>query len=367
MKRLALVAASVAFAVALAGCAHPFIPATVLANAHKTTAKSVKPLLGVDVYGAADYPAAATTIYGSRVLPYLGTGLKAQAVGLMWNICTASNHSNSVHACKSDSEAGTGTMSPADIRILARMARKDGLQVEMRPIIRVGPPSGWNDPQHSWEGYIVPTSYGKWFKSLLRAELPYLKIAKSVGVEQFVVATELSRLTYTPWWSWFLDKAQSDCHCQVSYAAQYGQYLDNWQYLPPVEAFGTDPYPVLHLRYTASQEAVTKGWEKSLASVPEQKLKRTSLDEVSIRATRGAYTNPSAWDRAGASDPTVQVRYFTAACDTVAHYHMQALFYYFVPLADNPASPVQFPAYFVGTPGGAAIAACRDVLKHADG
>ncbi len=362
MKRLALVAAGILFVVALAGCTHPFIPSAVVASTHKTTAKHHAPLLGIDVYGPADYPVAVTATYGSRVLPYLRTGLKAQAVGLMWNICTAFRHSNEVHACKSDAQAGTGTMSSADIMTLARMARKDGLEVQMRPIIRVGPPSGWNDPQHSWEGYILPTSYAKWFKSLFQTELPYLKVARSVGVEQFVVGTELSALTYTPWWSWFLDAAQSACHCQVSYASQYSQYKENWQYLPPVNALGTDAYPVLYVSPKASQKDVTKQWEQSLASVPESKLERTSLDEVSIRATKGAYTNPSAWDRSGPSDPTVQERYFTAACETVAHYHMQALFYYFVPLADDPASPVQFPAYFVGTPGGSAIANCRKIL-----
>lgn len=370
MKRMSLVAASVACAVALAGCAHPFVPQAVVASAHKTTAKHVEhhaPLLGVDVYGSAAYSLAATETYGSRILPYLRSTLKAQAVGLMWNICTASKHSNTISACKSDAEAQSGTMSPADIRSLARMARKDGLQVQMRPIIRVGPPSGWNDPHDSWEGYILPTSYAKWFKSLLKAEMPYLKIARSVGVEQFVVGTELYSLTYTPWWSWFLSEAQSACHCQVSYSAQYTQYQENWQYLPPVKAFGTDAYPALNLKASASQREVTKGWEKSLASVPESKLEHTSLDEVSILAMKGAYKDPSDWDATGQPDPVVQVRYFTAACTAAAHYHVQALFFYFVPLDDDPASPEQFAAYFVGTPGGAAIAACREILDaHAD-
>ena len=107
---------------------------------------------------------------------------------------------------------------------------------------------------------------------------------------------------------------------------------------------------------------MTAGWDESLASVSESRLDRTSLDEVSIRGTVGAYQHPATWNDTGKADPTVQVRYFTAACTAVAHYHMRALFFYFVPLFDDPANPTPFAAYFVKTPGSQAIAECRSIL-----
>jgi hypothetical protein len=364
MKRMVAALAAVLAAAGVAGwAAHPSIPAaTVAYTQHTKAAKLSPPLLGVDVYSESDYSTSATEAYGSAVLPYLHNDLKAQVVGLMWDLCTPSAHSNSVRACKSDAESGTGSMSSADIADLATMAKDDGLQIQMRPIIRVGAPSGWNNPKLSWEGTIKPTNEHAWFESLLSAELPYLKVAKSVRVEQFVVGSELAALPASKWWTWFLRKAQADCGCQLSYAAQDTEYRKNSANLPRVNALGTDFYPALKLATSASQAKVTAAWEKSLRSVAESRLDRTSLDEVSIRATAGAYQHPATWNDGGRADPTVQVRYFTAACATAAHYHMRALFFYFVPLNDNPADPINFPAYFVKNAGSKAIAGCRKVL-----
>ena len=364
MKRVVTALAAVIVAVGLAGWAeYPSTPAATMAyTQHAKAAKVSPPLLGVDVYSETDYSTSATTNYGNAILPYLHTDLKAQVVGLMWDLCTPRARSNLVRTCRSEAKSGTGSMSAADIDDLATMAKQDGLQIQMRPIIRVGAPSGWNNPKLSWEGNINPRNEKAWFSNLLSAELPYLKVAKSVGVEQFVVGTELDHLPYSKWWPWFLRRAQSDCGCQISYAAQDTEYLHNSANLPHVSALGTDFYPALNLSPSASQGRVTAGWEKSLRSVPESRLDRTSLDEISIRATAGAYRHPATWDDGGRADPTVQVRYFTAACATAAHYHMRALFFYFVPLNDNPADPFNFPAYFVNNAGSKAIAGCRKVL-----
>jgi hypothetical protein len=364
MKRLTSSLAAVSAAVALVWCSG--IPSTMAATTakaqHSAAAKLSAPLLGVDVYSESDYSTSDTENFGSAILPYLHNDLKAQVVSLMWDFCTPSSRSNTVRACTSDAKSGTGSMSVTDIGDLATMAKKDGLSVQMRPIIRVGSPSGWGNPKVSWEGHIKPANLETWFKSLLTAEQPYLKVARSVGVKQFVVGTELYSLPYSKWWPWFLSRAQSDCGCQVSYAAQQTEYLKNSKVLPHVSALGADFYPALRLPASASQAKVTAGWEKSLRSVPESRLDRTSLDEVSIRATAGAYYHPATWDDGGKSDPTVQARYFTAACATAAHYHMRAVYFYFVPLNDDLAHPASFPAYFVKNAGSKAIAGCRKIL-----
>lgn len=362
MKRLATVLAAVIAALAVVGCAaKPATSAAVVTAAqHAAAAKHPAPLLGVDVYSEADYSAAATERYGSAVLPYIRKKLDAQVVGLMWDLCSPGMRSNVVAACKPD--RGTASMSPTDISDLAKMAKKDGLKIQMRPIIRVGPTKNWDSPPLSWEGHLKPANDEAFFKNLLKAEQPYLAKARSVGVTQFVVASELYSLPYSKWWPWFLTRAASDCRCQISYAAQYTQYFDNSKNLPHVSALGTDAYPALNLPANARQASVTKAWEKSLAKVPESRLVRTSLDETSIRGTVGAYRNPSSWDTNGKADPTVQVRYFTAACETAAHYHVHAIYFYFVPLNDNPAHPINYPAYFVDNAGSKAIAGCRRIL-----
>jgi hypothetical protein len=364
MRRLVAALAVAAVLATLAGCSqHPFIPAAAMADhQHATKAKLSAPLLGVDVYSETDYTLTVTTGYGTPVLSYLKRSLDAQVVGLMWDLCSPGFKSDIVTPCKSDATTGTGSMSPADIEDLAHIARRDGLQVEMRPIIRVGPPTGWSNPRISWEGHLTPVNETDWFHSLLKAELPYLRDAKTAHVEQFVVVSELAGLQYSPAWTWFLAQAHAACDCQVSYSAQDAQYASNSASLPPIKALGVDLYPALRLPSSASQASVTRAWERSLASISKSRLDRTSLDEISIRGTAGAYRHPETWNDGGKADPTVQARYFTAACTAAAHYHMRALFFYFVPLNDNPATPIQYPAYFVKTEGSKAIAGCRKIL-----
>ena len=346
---IVLTAAAVA-AVALTGCAgHQTIPATATTHqqnaSHKATPMSwPAPLLGVDVFSGTDYTVAQTDVYGEIVLGYLHRKLHAQVAGLMWDLCSPGFSSEIVRACANDAQANTGTMSAPDIAELASIAKAKGLMIEMRPIIRVGPPSGWSDPKKSWEGHVSPPNQPEWFRSLLAAELPYLKIAKEDHIEQFVLTTELAGLQFSPSWPWFLRQAHADCRCQVSYSAQMTQYLQDPGNLPAVQELGTDLYASFNLPPSASQAEVTAGWESYLASVPESRLDRTSLDEVSIPATVGAYQHPAAWNAGGASDEQVQANYFTAACRAAAKYHIHALFFYFVPLSDNPAHPYAFPA-----------------------
>lgn len=368
MKRLAtVVAVAIAAAVALTGCGqHPLSPpsATAYYPQKAKLAKRPAPMLGVYVYSETKYSVRQTRAYGEKVLGYLRTKLDAQVAGLMWDFCSPGFHSEVVHNCATDAKTATGTMSPQDIATLASIAIAHGLKIQMRPIIRVGPPSDWNDAHKSWEGHIQPPNQRKWFENLLATELPYLKIAKKDHIEQFVLTTELANLQYSRSWPWFLSKAHADCACQVSFATQMTQYLQNSVNLPRTKALGVDLYAALNLPSNASQVKVTAGWEAYLSKVAKSRLSRTSLDETSIRATAGAYKHPANWNAGGKPAPQVQARYFTAACQAAAKYHMQAVFFFFVPLNDNPAAPFSFPAFFVRNAGSKAIHGCRSILAR---
>jgi len=344
-------------AAALAGCGHPFIPATALKDARIASAPLSAPVLGVDLYATTGYPMREVTTYGTRTLGYIEHGLDAQSVGIIWDLCSPSRHSNVVKQC-----AGGLSLTPAAIGTLAKLAKSDHLSVQLRPIIRIGPPNGWNNAKVSWEGFIQPANRTEWFASLLATETPYLRIAKSYHVRQFIVGTELLALGYSLGWVPFLAKAHAVCGCQLSYAANANQYQTDSRNMPPVAALGTDYYPQTTLPTSASQAQVTNAWEASLAGVSESRLEHTSIDEVSIRATAGAYDHSWNWNSPGRPDPQVQVRWFTAICQTVAKYHMRAVYFYMMPLNDDPANPTQYPAYFVKNAGSKAIMGCRKIL-----
>lgn len=308
-----------------------------------------KPVLGVDVATDQNYSAAVTRAYGQRVLRYVRNGLHAGSAGIVWDLCSPGRHSDVVRHCAQ-------SLAPANVRILVQEATADRLSVQLRPIIRLGPPSGWNIATRSWEGFIRPASQARWFARLLRAELPYLTLLRGIPNAQFVVGTELFGLAKSPEWAAFLKQAHADCGCRVSVASQDSQYSQ--QIVPSYPDLGVDWYPKLKLGADASQTLVSKAFEQSLVSIPLSILERTALDEASIRATAGAFRHPAAWQTGGKSDPKVQARYFTAVCQSVLHYHMRGIWFFNIPLNDDPANPLSFPAYFVRNAGAQAIAGC---------
>jgi len=292
-------------------------------------------------------------------MAYLHGVLGAQAVGLVWNLTAPADSSNTV-------VASDQSLSPAAVAELTRLAQAAGMAVQYRPIIRVGLPTGWNDPALSWEGSIRPPDPRAWFASLYRAELPYLRAAQRLHVNEFVVGTELNGIGTSRWWSRFLAQVRSVYRGTVSYAAVMHQYLTQPpRLLPPVREMGWDAYPRLSLPGSASQGQVTAGWMKYLGTVPPTLLRRTAMDEVSIPALANAYPRPFDWNVPGVTDLQVQSRWFTAACATAARYHMRAVYFYAVRLSSHPARVSGFPPSFAGKPGARAIRGCLKILHPA--
>lgn len=308
------------------------------------------PVVGVDVSAFHAYAAAQAKAYGKRVLSYIRTSLHAGSAGIVWDLCDPSFYIGQVSRCSQ-------SLPPEDVGILATEARADHLTVQLRPLIRVGPVSGWNDPSLSWEGHIRPVSGETFAKSVLAAEHPYLEIARRDHISQFVVGSELLGWHGSQWQHWLLAQARSICDCQVSYAYSTTRITS----LPTVHGpAGLDYYPVTTLGASASQAAVTAAIERPLAALPAAVRVRLTLDEVSIAAEAGAYKHASNWNAGGAPEPGVQARWFTGICQAAVRYHLAGIYFYEIPLNDNLANPSAFPAFFVGTRGGTAISKCAD-------
>jgi 4-amino-4-deoxy-L-arabinose transferase-like glycosyltransferase len=311
------------------------------------------PVVGIDVEADQNYPLAQAQAYSQRLLPYIQGTLHARGLGIVLDLCNPSFHQGPVTQCAQ-------SLSPQDVRALAEQAAARHMIVQVRPLVRVGPQSGWNDPFRSWEGHIRPYRAASWLRSLLDAESPYLQALRGIPNVQFVLGTELAGLDRAPQWPALVRQATAKCDCQVSVDVVDRHYLTHQT--PAVPALGTDWYPDLGLPASASQGQVTAAWERSLSRISPTVLATTSLDETSIRATAGAYMHPSAWNVNGPPAPQVQARYFIAACRAAAQYHMKGIWFYNIPLADDPAAPTQFPAYFVGNDGARAIAACAQSM-----
>jgi hypothetical protein len=349
-----LVLSLAAAAVLVAGCGHPYIPAAYVHPVKKpdtligSANVNSKPLLGVDLYATSNYSAAAVTAYGDTMIPYIKNVLKANAVGIDWGLHAPSRSSDTVKA--------TGaTLSPANVAILTKIAKKYGLKVAYRPLI-FGPGNGW-------EGKIYPKSPAKWFNSYYNVLSKYIKDAQRLGVTEFVAETEMHALNKNSGWTTFFKRIAKAYHGIVTYASWDGDYFPPNSHLQKVAALGVDFYEQMpKLPASASQTRVLASWESWFKKMPASVRKRTTLQEIGIEARAGAYADPANLGATGKLDQTVQARWFTAACDVVHKYDMRGVFFWKVDLADNPYSPTSALSVFEGRQGAVAIKNCAKVL-----
>lgn len=361
MKRWLILAVVVLGAVT--ACGHPLVPHAALhdrastaapppSSSPPTRAPATPPVLGVDLYAAANHPLSVVEQDGARNLTYMRQSLGAQSVGIVWNFYAPTEHSNTVSSTSI-------TLSPENVATLTKMAEARHMGVQFRPLIRV-------TPKWVWEGYLTPTDVHAWFASLFQAELPYLRIAQQLHVSEFVVGTEWLRVGATSSeWKSFLSQVHSVYHGTISYASQINQYFKVPRDLPPVNQVGVDPYFFFTTMPTSASTAqVIAAWDKEFSPIPRSLLERTMMDEVGIASSAGAYHHSPHWQIPGASAPQVQVRWFTAACTMAWRYHMRGVYFYEINLEDNPAHPLSFPGFFVDKPGAQAIHNCLTIFHE---
>jgi hypothetical protein len=360
MRRLSLCLLALVFLIA--GCGHPLIPATYTTQppaAKKHSAVTLNgpaavpggPVVGVDLYALSNYPTAIVEADGQRTIEYIKTALKANAVGIVWDLYAPSRTSDTVHAT-------ANTLSPANVEILTEIAEQDGLKVFYRPLIFVS-----DRPRDPWEGKITPASPSRWFDSYYRAELPYLRAAQQFGVSEFVAETEMHAMNAYPGWPAFYQRIAKVYHGVVSYASWDGDFFPPTGHLQHLAALGMDMYEKApHLAASAPESRVLATFESFFNSMPKAVLARTTIQEMGIEARAGAYQDPPNLEAAGALDEQVQANWFTAACQAVRKYDMRGVFFWKVDLTDNPAFPASSLSTFEGKLGAKAIAGCASIL-----
>ena len=348
---------------AVTACGHPLIPALGHATAKSSAPAyigSSRPVVGVDLYALSNYPAAEVTADGQRALSYIRNVLKADAVGIVWNLFTDSDQADAVRI--------TGdSLSASNVAILTKLAARYHLQVEYRPIVYV------NGPNH-WARLISPAHRKRWLNSYFRAELPYLHVAQQLSVEEFVSESEMHDLYSGRFWDPFFKRVATVYHGVVSYADWDGDYFGTAPGSPveaglpgthflPAKYVGLDMYWRLPLRPQAPQSAVTRAWERLFGNVPADVLRRTAIDETGIQARAGAYLDPADQGLPGTALGMVQARWFRAACQTVRDFRMRGVFFWKVDLTDNPDHPAGSLSTFEGRQGAAAISDCAHILS----
>lgn len=301
---------------------------------------------------APDYPTSIVRTDGQRDLKYARRFLRLHYVGVAWNLFSPSNHSDSVTRT-------SGSLTPAHLALLTRIAEADGLGVVYRPLIKLEGPK-------QWEGYVAPANTAAWFNSYFKAEFPYLQIAQKYHVREFVVGTELVQLEQSApasQWKEFLAKAAHVYHGTLSYASWGGDYYPAHRKLPPTSLYGMTAYPDFRLPNSASVQTLTKSWIHEFRMVPLAVRERTAIQEIGIPAGNGAYDAPWAWNRPYVLNQTVQYRWFLSACYAARALRLRGIYFWNLNLTNNPHHPPwPSPVTFEGKRGALAIRKCVSIL-----
>jgi hypothetical protein len=308
------------------------------------------PVVGVNLYAVKNYTGAVTKADGERTLSYIKNTLHASAVDLVWNLYSPGYYSNSVVTNKNT------TLTPANIAILTKIAQADGLSVEYRPLFV-------ETTANNWEGLIEPKNRTKWFDSYYAQNLPYLRMAQKYHISEYVIGTEMKRLSPATQWKSFLAKSARIFHGQISYAQNQYVYFPPHTDLPPTTLTGVDMYEPLKLSPGATLSQVEAAYDKYFAAVPTSILRRSAIQETGIEARAGAYQDPPNLGLTGTLDPAVQYNWFMAGCQAVKRFHLRAIFFWKVDLADNPAHPATSLSTWEGRRGAAAISSSESILK----
>jgi hypothetical protein len=286
-----------------------------------------------------------------------GLDMLASDISWLQDVLHVSNVQLVWYLQASDTAVWTAADQPdaAYIRSITADLRQWGFNVTYRVIFASTVPTlHLSDPQ-------------AWFASLLATEKPYLQVAQTWGVSEFIAGTERTTVEKEPEWGWFFAQAAHLYSGTLSYATWggrpgYGGITGgNISEFAPVDDYGMTAYPSLNLPAGATQQQVTQGWETFLAKVPKDVLERTALDEVGIAASPGAYEDP--WNMSiydgRPIDLQVQAEWFTAACTVARTYHMRGVWFFPMFLSDDPWNPGLGASKFEGkTPAETAIREC---------
>lgn len=310
-----------------------------------------KPQLGIAVVvDNQNYFTTPESIAKARELFAYVRSLDANSVSLNFPFYMASQTSN-------DPVPEVGSPSPSRIAELVLLARGMGLSVQLRPYL-----SEQDFTLPKWRGTITPTDPGMWFANYWAFLRPYLVVAAETGVTSFCIGVELtSMLTYLNYWIPLVIRAKSVFDGEIIYSENFPLPMET---LPGTQ-LGWDAYtPVLvSSDAQATVAALTRG-DLANYQVPafQATPKETTIEEVGIAAVSGAYRSP--WI---VSFPvgtpvirSIQVNWFTAACDAFWLLHMRGIYYWTLYLAAFTPNENDSDNYtnWVGTPTAAAIKSC---------
>lgn len=339
-----MLAGGAALAVLVAGCS----AAVHLKALQPPAAPASRPLpstapmqLGVDI-DAYTYPGQDVGAAAEQDIAYVES-LHANAVSISFPFFMSGRQADSVHASAS-------TPTPAQLAVVIEDAQEAGLFVSIRPLL---------DETNLGiaRTQFRPTDLRHWFASYLKFLVPYAAMAQRTGVSEMFVGAELSMFSKSPFWITLDARLRRDYYGALGFANNWGR--------PHITRSGGSDVRESVDAYKPISGSLSAGWTAFDRGLPPG----TVETEVGIAAVPGAYRLPYHYKwHVTQLDPSVQARWFTAACRAAAAAHLGGIYFWSIGLGVQATGPtLSDQLAWAGGPGAQAISACFAALGRQAG
>ena len=231
-------------------------------------------------------------------------------------------------------------------------AKARGLRVALKPHVDLD--------DGSWRGHIAPSDPAAWFDSYRTHVLSWASLAQTLGVEQFVVGTELAEtLRHEAQWRRTIAAVRAVYQGEAVYAASWDEaaQVPFWDALDLV---GVDAYFPVAARREAGRLEMLAGWQPwldRLRLLHRQTARDILLSEIGYRSIDGAGMAPHAY----AAEPTLDLGeqadlYWAALQATADHSWIRGLYWWNWP-ADGAGGPRDSDYTCRGKPAAVELAA----------
>jgi hypothetical protein len=294
--------------------------------------------IGIDFY---TYPGE-NIVGDARSTVAYAKSLHANAISISFPFFMHGERSSKVYADKA-------TPAPGQIATVARIAEQAGLYVSIRPLLDT---FSLGESRTVWK----PAHAAVWFASYQKFVLPYALMAQQALIPEIVDGTELDRFAGSPRWTGLATALRGVYKGTLAYDNNWDASVAGSGGSGVTEA--VDTYAPQHVPASARIGQLTAGWRAYDSELP----RGTVESEVDIAAVKGAYLKPYdvlQW-HAKRLMPSIQVNWFTAACNALAQSDLGGIYFWAVGLGQSLTTPPSLasPGSWVDSPGATAISAC---------